>query len=56
MLMISDFPAEPLLKASAAKKGSLLGVTSLGYLLSYGSTGEKRSESSKQVVVFFSSE
>ncbi|RMU85945.1 ORF4-like protein [Pseudomonas coronafaciens pv. porri] len=41
MLMISDFPAEPLLKASAAKKGSLLGITSLGYLLSYGSTGEK---------------
>lgn len=41
MLMISDVPADPLLKASAAQKGSVLGLASLGYLLSYGSTGEK---------------
>ncbi|RMV26869.1 hypothetical protein ALP12_200360 [Pseudomonas savastanoi pv. phaseolicola] len=41
MLMIADVPAEPLLNASAAHKGSIIGFTSLGYLLSCVSIGEK---------------
>lgn len=41
MLMLADAPEEPLLRASAAHKGSLLGATSLGYLFSCESTGEK---------------
>ncbi|MHB9831601.1 MULTISPECIES: hypothetical protein [Pseudomonas syringae group genomosp. 2] len=40
MLMIADAPVEPLLNASVAHKGSIIGFTSLGYLLSYGSISE----------------
>ncbi|WP_172834569.1 hypothetical protein [Pseudomonas yamanorum] len=41
MLLLSDVPADPLLKASAAQKGSVLGLASLGYLISRRATGAK---------------
>ncbi|WP_210711897.1 hypothetical protein [Pseudomonas sp. MWU349] len=41
MLILSDIPVDPLLKASAAQKGSVLGLAALGYLLSRHSLGEK---------------
>ncbi|WP_225923138.1 hypothetical protein [Pseudomonas xantholysinigenes] len=40
MLLLSDIPVDPLLKASAAQKGSVLGLASLGYLLSRHATGD----------------
>ncbi|WP_172979395.1 hypothetical protein [Pseudomonas kitaguniensis] len=39
MLLLSDVPADPLLKASAAQKGSVLGLAALGYLISRGAGG-----------------
>lgn len=41
MLLLSDVPADPLLKASAAQKGSVLGLASLGYLISRSASGAK---------------
>ncbi|KAA8690066.1 hypothetical protein [Pseudomonas caricapapayae] len=41
MLMIADVPEELLLNVSSAHRGSLIGYTSLGYLFSCGSIGEK---------------
>ncbi|EKT4503711.1 hypothetical protein QVM48_27965 [Pseudomonas soli] len=40
MLLLSDIPVDPLLKASAAQKGSVLGLAALGYLLSRHSSGQ----------------
>jgi hypothetical protein len=41
MLLLSDVPVDPLLKASAAQKGSVMGLASLGYLISRDSAGVK---------------
>lgn len=40
MLLLSDIPVDPLLKASAAQKGSVLGLAALGYLLARHSLGD----------------
>lgn len=34
-LLLSDAPEEPLLRASAAQKGSVLGLVALGYLITH---------------------
>ncbi|WP_130886703.1 hypothetical protein [Pseudomonas tolaasii] len=41
MLLLSDVPEDPLLKASAAQKGSVLGLASLSYLIYRHSFGAK---------------
>ncbi|MCD5994045.1 hypothetical protein KDX38_11570 [Pseudomonas sp. CDFA 602] len=41
MLLLSDVPEDPLLKASAAQKGSVLGLASLSYVIFRHSAGAK---------------
>lgn len=43
-LLLSDAPEEPLLSASAAQKGSVLGLVALGYLVTHSGFAEKARE------------
>jgi hypothetical protein len=40
-LLLSDTPSEPLLRATAQQKGSVLGLAALGYVLTYSGCGEE---------------
>lgn len=43
-LLLSDAPEEPLLSASAAQKGSVLGLVALGYLITHSGFAAKARE------------